>query len=75
MPAHVPPTVTFDFTPLRRERIRRGISHEQLGQAAGMHWHTVYRIETNRTVPSLWRAVALARALGKPLQSLFEVTG
>lgn len=75
MPTTVTPTVTFDFTPLRIIRRKRGISQAQLALSAGMSWDTVHRIESNRNIPSLWRAMALARALGVPVQSLFTVIG
>jgi transcriptional regulator with XRE-family HTH domain len=69
----MPVQIRFDFAPLRRRRRAMGISQGQLGEKAGMHYLTVYRIESNKTVPSMSRLYALSRALGVPAESLFEV--
>jgi transcriptional regulator with XRE-family HTH domain len=63
----------FDFTPLRRRRREMEISQRRLAAEAGMHWHTLLRTERNQTVPDLHQVIALARALGVPADSLFNV--
>lgn len=63
----------LDFTPLASRRRSLFISQVDLAAAAGVHWHTILRTEKNRTNPTVEQLVAIARALGTPMYSLFAV--
>ena len=67
--------VSFDFSPLRKIRLELGVTQQQLAERAGIHYHTVLRLERNRTTPSLRQVFGIARALGVPHDRLFKVVG
>lgn len=49
---------------LRAMRLDRGLTHEQLAQAAGLTLNTVQTLQSGRRVPGAETIVALCRALG-----------
>ena len=57
---------------IRRYRVERGISREELAYRAGVSIATVDRMEAGRNVPSAETIAAIARLLGVPMESLFE---
>lgn len=48
---------------LRRLRERKELSIRDLAKAAGLHWMTVWKIETGRDEPTVATLKKLARAL------------
>jgi len=48
---------------LREKRIQKGLTQEQLGQAIGVSYRTIYQYESGRREPSLKILRALATAL------------
>ena len=66
-------TPKLDFAPLRRVRESRGWSRLELAKKAGMHVATIDRIEGNKNQPAINKVLALARALGAPAESLYDV--
>jgi transcriptional regulator with XRE-family HTH domain len=57
---------------LRRERLRRGLSQEDLGHASGLHPTEVSRLERGVREPRLSTIVALARGLGTTPSALLD---
>ena len=57
----------LSYTPgvskLRRLREQKGYSIRGLGKAAGLHWTSVWKIETGRREPTVATLKKLARAL------------
>ena len=60
-------------SPLALARFLKGWTQAELGTHAGRSEHTVKRIEAGAT-PQLTTAIALARALGVGVETLFPVT-
>lgn len=50
------------------------VTARDLARAVGVHEATLYRTETNRSMPTVAELVAIARALGQPMHTLFIVT-
>jgi putative transcriptional regulator len=57
--------------PLAAARHRAGLSQPQLAELAGVQKLTVLRIENGQARPSVDVALALSRALGESVESLF----
>ncbi len=57
---------------LREQRMRRGLSQEALGDAAGLHRTEVSLLERAGREPRLSTIVRLARALGVPPAALLD---
>jgi transcriptional regulator with XRE-family HTH domain len=64
---------TLDFTPLRQRRRFLEISQRKLAESAGVHPITLWRTEQNKTAPSIEQLVSMARSLGVPMHTLFNV--
>ncbi|RYY96296.1 MAG: helix-turn-helix domain-containing protein [Chitinophagaceae bacterium] len=58
---------------LAEARKRRGLTQEDLADAAGVTVRTIQRIESGDTVPRAFTVKALAEALGVPFESLQPV--
>lgn len=58
---------------VREERQARGWSQDQVAARAGLSRTEVSAIETGRVIPSTAAALALARAFGVPLETLFRL--
>lgn len=58
---------------LRPARIEAGLSQAQLAAQAGISRQAVSAIETGRMSPTIEVALRLARALGRPVDSLFRL--
>lgn len=61
--------------PLRRARLASGLSQQDLAQTAGVTRQAVAGLESGRWDPSLRVALALARALGRSVEELFDSPG
>lgn len=48
---------------LKEKRIQKGLTQEQLGQAVGVSYRTIYQYESGRREPNLKILRALANAL------------
>ncbi len=57
---------------IRRIRIKKGISQEQLAMRTGVTQSHISRIESGNFNPTLDTIAKIAEALGKSLTSLFE---
>jgi putative molybdopterin biosynthesis protein len=58
---------------VRAHRTRKGWSQAELGERAGISRQGLAAIETGRSVPSTEVALRLARALGVPVDALFQL--
>jgi putative transcriptional regulator len=72
-------TWLFDFSAdalrntLREARAERGLTQEALADLVGVTRKTINTVERGRFVPSTILALRLARALGVPVEQLFEL--
>ncbi len=55
---------------LRRFRKQKGYSIRRLAKKAGVHWTTVWKVETGRTAPTVVTLKKLAKALGVKVADL-----
>jgi transcriptional regulator with XRE-family HTH domain len=55
---------------LRRARNERGLTQEELAEAARVHPTYVSRVETNKLNPTISACYRFARALKRPLASM-----
>lgn len=60
---------------LRRIRLARGFSQEQMGKALKTSYQTIQKFETGKTAFTVLRASELAKALDVTVQDLFRGTG
>ena len=58
---------------LRTERSKRGLTQAELAAMVGVSRKTINTVENGVFVPSTLLALRLARALAKPVESLFEL--
>ena len=70
-----PETRHLDGALVRAARRTRGLTQEGLAQEVGMTWSTIQRIEAGEVDPLTSTALALARALGCPVEALVRGTG
>jgi putative transcriptional regulator len=59
-------------TPLREERLARGLSQEGLARAVGASRQTIVNIERGQAVPNVLLALAIGAALGIAVEALFR---
>jgi putative transcriptional regulator len=57
---------------VRRLRLNRGLTQQQLAEALNVSRQTINAIETGRYTPSLPLAIALARLFRIPVEELFH---
>lgn len=57
---------------VRRLRLNRGLTQQQLAEALNVSRQTINAIETGRYTPSLPLAIALARLFCIPVEELFH---
>ncbi len=57
---------------LKEKRIEKGLTQEQLGQAVGVSYRTIYQYETGRREPSLKILRALANALNCTIDEIVD---
>lgn len=57
---------------IRNRRRRLGLTQEELGERAGLHYSYVGQVERGDKTPSLRALNKLATALGMPLEALLE---
>ncbi len=60
---------------LREHRARLGLTQVQLAALVGVTRKSINTVETGRFVPSTLLALKLARALGVPVETLFQLEG
>ena len=60
---------------LKVERARRDLTQEQLAELVGVTRKTINNVERGVFVPSTVLALKLARALGRPVEELFQLEG
>jgi putative transcriptional regulator len=58
---------------LKRHRVEREMTQEELAERAGVTRQTILSIERGRYRPSIEIALRLARLFGVPVESLFEL--
>jgi putative transcriptional regulator len=58
---------------LRDERARRGLTQAELAALVGVSRKTINTVENGVFVPSTVLALRLARALGRPVEALFQL--
>jgi putative transcriptional regulator len=58
---------------LREERARRGLTQAELAALVGVSRKTINTVENGVFVPSTVLALRLARALGRPVEALFQL--
>ena len=59
---------------LKRFRVQRGLTQQELARLVGLSRQSLNRIENGRTVPSTVVALQLSRAVGCRVEDLFELT-
>jgi putative transcriptional regulator len=59
---------------LRRRRLARGLTQQQLGDAMAVSRQTINAIETERYTPSLPLAIALGRFFATSIEEIFNDT-
>lgn len=57
---------------LKEERLRQGMSHEKLAEAAGVHRSTVSRTESGKMSPTLYVVHAMASVLNLDMAVLMK---
>jgi putative transcriptional regulator len=60
---------------IRTLRTEKGLSQQQLAEAMAVSRQTINSIETERYMPSLPLAIALARFFDKPVEEVFDANG
>jgi transcriptional regulator with XRE-family HTH domain len=60
---------------LRSERVRLGLTQQDVALRAGVHINFVGRIERGQAEPSLSTIFAIAKALEMPAESIIEKVG
>ena len=60
---------------LREERAKRGLTQADLAAMVSVSRKTINTVENEVFVPSTTLALRLARALGMPVERLFELRG
>ena len=60
---------------VRRLRLVRDLTQQQLSEALSVSRQTINAIETDRYTPSLPLAIALARFFGTTVEEVFHVDG
>ena len=58
---------------VKEQRLARGLSQAQLGEALGVSRQTINSIEAGRYLPSLPLAIALARFFTMTVEEVFDV--
>jgi putative transcriptional regulator len=58
---------------LREERARRNLTQADLAEMVGVSRKTINTVENGVFIPSTVLALRLARALGMPVETLFEL--
>ncbi len=58
---------------VREERTKKELTQVQLAEIINVSRQTIISIETSRYTPSVILAIKLAKALGKNVETLFEV--
>ena len=58
---------------LREERARRNLTQAELAEAVGVSRKTINTVENGVFIPSTVLALRLAHALGKTVESLFQL--
>jgi len=58
---------------IKENRLRRGLSQEELAQAVGVSRQSINSIERERYIPSLPLALRLAQFFNRPTDALFEL--
>lgn len=56
---------------LRKIRMERNMSQSELERLSGVHWNTIYRIETGTISPNVDTALKLCKALNCSLDDIF----
>lgn len=56
------------------QRLRKGLTQEQVAEAIGVEQETISRFERGATLPPLGRLIDLADLLGVPLESLVRTS-
>lgn len=57
---------------LKEKRIQKGLTQEELGQAIGVSYRTIYQYETGRREPNLRMLRALANALNCTIDEIVD---
>ncbi len=58
---------------IKQHRARLNFTQEDLAQQVGVRHQTIIALERRRYIPSTLLAFRLARALGMPVEDLFEL--
>lgn len=56
---------------LKKYRVLRGLTQEQLAQLVGVRRETIMRLEKAQYNPSLKLAIDISRAVGAPIEEIF----
>ncbi|MCC3359720.1 helix-turn-helix transcriptional regulator [Bacillus sp. REN16] len=59
-------------TPLKEERVKKGLSQEKLASMVGVSKETIRKIENGTSIPNVFLAIALAGVLKVSLELLFQ---
>lgn len=56
---------------LKKYRLLKDMTQEQLAQLVGVRWETIMRLEKAQYNPSLKLAIDISRAVGAPIEDIF----
>jgi putative transcriptional regulator len=58
---------------LKEERLKKQLTQIQLAELVGVSRQTIFSIEINKYVPSVLLSLKLAKALGKKVETIFQL--
>ena len=56
---------------LKKYRLLKGLTHEQLAEMVGVRRETIMRLEAGKYNPSLKLAIDISKAVNTPIEELF----
>ena len=63
------------FNTVEQARTESGLTRQELADRVGVHYQTIGYIERDEYSPSLVLALKISKALGQPIEKLFNLEG
>ena len=61
------------YNRVRELRMKLGLSRQELAKRAGIGPDMLALIEQGKSTPTVYKAIAIARVLGKPVEKIFLI--